>query len=86
MFYKLQYVTKSETGICGSDFDDNRKEDNINTSLILSISSLMEFKLPFSGRFICNYALVTMSNNDKYYIDEEEFIRIYDLLQLHKLI
>ena len=71
--YKLYYFSKSKYGICGSDFENERKMVLINISLILSLSDLMKFNLPLSGEYLEDFALLTMQNNDKYYIDVSSF-------------
>lgn len=73
MFYTLNFlkkiIAKSEvTGVCASDLKEGESQEMINLEFVLSVSDLLEFKLPLSGDFVCNYGIITMSNNDKYYI------------------
>jgi hypothetical protein len=69
-FYELKYFKKSDNGICADDFKNIMKTDIINLFLISSISELKSFCLPFSGKLVDKYVLVTMNNGDKYYISE----------------
>ena len=71
--YKLHYFRKSQTGICADDFKNAKEVDTINLNFLLSLSDLQTFVTPLSGRYVGNFARVTMSNNDKYYIDENSF-------------
>lgn len=78
--YKLHYFRKSQTGICADDFKNAKKVDTINLKLLLSLSDLQKFETPLSGTYIGKFALVTMSNNDKYYIDENSFADLSEAL------
>ena len=71
--YKLHYFIKSQTGICADDFKNAKEVDTINLNFLLSLSDLQTFVTPLSGRYVGKFARVTMSNNDKYYIDENSF-------------
>jgi len=71
--FKLEYLRKSQTGICADDFNKAKEIDTINLQYLLSLSDLQKFETPLSGRYVGKFALVTMSNNDKYYIDENAF-------------
>lgn len=73
--FTLKYFSKSD-GISGSDFENQDKIVKINLDFLLSLSNLEEFRLPFSGDFRGKYVLVTMSNNDRYYIREEEYKKL----------
>ena len=74
--FKLQFFQKSQNGICAKDLQNNQQAENINLKFLLSLSDLLRFETPFTGCFVGNYAVVTMSNNDRYFIDEKAF---YDL-------
>lgn len=78
--YKLSFFIKTDKGICGSDFERPECIELINTNFILSISDLKSFELPFSGTFKGRYALITMSNNDQYYIKEISYKNIISFL------
>jgi hypothetical protein len=71
--FELKYFSKSSKGISASDFENEAKNVKINIDFILSLSEIETFKLPLSENFAGKYALVTMSNNDKYYIKENIF-------------
>lgn len=72
MFYKLHYFKKSED-ICADDLKNEILIDTINLSLVSSLSSLRQFRLPFTGQYRAKYALLTMNNGDRYFIDEGSF-------------
>lgn len=72
MFYKLLYFKTSDKGICADDFKRVPEYININPNFILSVSDPIKFRLPLSGTYVNTYGLVIMSNNDRYYIVEQE--------------
>jgi len=74
--YKLLFFSKSQNGICADDLKNKNQVESINLSLLLSLSDLLEFRKPFSGDFVGNYAKVTMSNDDAYYIDANSFAEL----------
>ena len=78
--YKLHYFRKSQTGICADDFKNTKEIDTINLRFLLSLSDLQKFETPLSGRYVGKFALVIMSNNDKYYIDENSFADLSEAL------
>ncbi len=73
MLYKLSYFKKSQSGICANDFKNKKEVDTINLNFLLSLSELQRFETPLSGRYVEHFAIVTMSNNDTYYIDTTSF-------------
>lgn len=79
--YKLSYLRKSESGLCGDDFKRPERSDMINLNLLISLSDLQDFELPFSGKFVGKYAIVTMSNNDCYYINEQSYLDFLKVLR-----
>jgi len=81
MLYKLHYFNKSD-GICANDFNNTIKFELINLSFILSISELLDFRTPLSGRFVDKYGVLTMSNNDKYFINEKSFTELNNAINL----
>lgn len=83
--HELHYFHKSKKGICGDDFNNKEQSDLINLSFILSLSELLRFELPFSGKFVGEYAVVTMSNNEKYYIGEGSFIGLRDAILINSV-
>ena len=72
IFYKLNYFQKGNS-LCGADLNNKNQIEMINLSFVSSLSDLKEFRLPFSGEFRGNYAILTMNNCDKYYINENTF-------------
>ena len=78
--FKLHFILKSQTGICANDLNNENQVEFINLKFLLSISDLLEFHLPFSGDFKGNYAKVTMSNDDAYYINENSFAELSDAI------
>jgi len=83
MFYKLLYFKKSQDGICGEDFKNEQKTETINLKFLLSLSGLIKYENPFSGRFVGNFAIVTMSNNDRYFIDMNSFFNVNQFIRRH---
>jgi len=79
-FHQLHYFKKSQNGICADDFTNKEQLDTINLMFILSLSDLLNFDLPLSGKHVGQYALVTMSNNDKYYIWRNSFMYLKNVL------
>lgn len=67
-------------GICGDDFKNKDMETKINPRFILSLTPLRMFTLPFSDRQVRKYAVLTMSNNDKYYLREESYLFLNDAI------
>lgn len=83
MFFKLHFFKKSDNGICANDFKYKQKHiETINLKMILSLSDLLIFEKPLSGDYVGNYALLTMSNNDKYYIDEKSFADLSNAISM----
>ncbi len=73
MLYKLSYFKKSRSGICANDFKNKKEVDTININFLLSLSGLQRFEMPLSVKYVEDFAIVTMSNNDTYYIDKTSF-------------
>jgi len=80
MLFKLRFFKQSQIGICADDFKNEKKITTINLKFLLSLSDLQKFETPLSNRYVGKYALVTMSNNDKYYIDENSFFDLSETL------
>lgn len=75
--YNLKYLIKSKDGgICGDDFDERLKTAQLNLDFLVSLSDIIKFHLPFSGTFVGTYAIITMSNDEKYYILKEEYNKL----------
>lgn len=81
MLFKLNFFKKSQTGVCADDFKNTKYIDTINLKYLLSLSDLQKFETPLSGKYVGEFALVTMSNNDKYYIDENSFADLSKALE-----
>jgi hypothetical protein len=77
--YKLKYFTKAG-GMCASDLKNARQIEHINLQQISSFTDIKEFHLPFSGTLVGEYATVSMQNGDRFYIDNEEHVRISEAL------
>jgi hypothetical protein len=77
--YKLEYFTKA-VGMCASDLKNKRQIEHINLQQISSFTAIKEFHLPFSGTLVGEYATVSMQNGDRFYIDNEEHVRISEAL------
>jgi hypothetical protein len=73
--FKLNYFKKSDS-ICGSDFENNRKTEHINLLQVSSLSELKAFRLPFSGKYVGDYSILSMLNGDKFAVDKKEYQRI----------
>ena len=84
MFYKLLYFKKSQDGICGEDFKNKQEIETINLKFLLSLSGLIKYENPFSGCFVGCFATVTMSNNEKYFIDENSFYNVSNAIGQNK--
>src|SRR5690606_18753900 len=82
MFFRLHFFKKSNNGICADDFKNKTEIDTINLKMILSLSELLKFETPLSGRYVGKYAMLTMSNNDKYYIHENSFADLSNAISM----
>lgn len=79
--FTLTFFCKNPTkGIAGSDFENMEQQVKINLDFLLSLSDIQPFVLPFSRQHVGNYAIVTMSNNDIYYIREKYYYKLNDFL------
>lgn len=72
--YTLKYFNKNV--ICADDFKSTDKTAMINLKAISSLTELEPFILIFSGKHVNNYATLTMTNNDRYYIREETYEKL----------
>ena len=77
--YKIQYFTTGN-GMCASDLDNQRQTENINLQQVSSLSDMKKFYLPFSGTHKGDYAIVSMQNGDRFYIDKSEHYKIMEVL------
>lgn len=77
---QIRYFAEGK-GICGDDFKNKDKYITINLNFLLSLSGIERFTLPFSGSFVDNYAIVTMSNGNMYYIRSHQYDKIQDAIK-----
>jgi hypothetical protein len=72
--YTLTFFAKTRTGIIADDFDNTPQTERINIAHLVSLSNMKEFKWPLPGETVVGkYAVVTMCNDDKYYIDNKSY-------------
>ena len=79
IMYKLQYFTTG-SGMCASDLENQRQTENINLQQVSSLSDMNKFHLPLSGTYKGDYAVVSMQNGDRFYIDKTEHSKITEAL------
>ena len=79
IMYKLQYFTTG-SGMCANDLENQRQTENINLQQVSSISDMKKFHLPLSGAYKDDYAVVSMQNGDRFYIDKTEYSKIMESL------
>jgi hypothetical protein len=77
--YKLQYFTTGN-GMCAGDLENLRQTENINLQQVSSISDMKKFHLPLSGTYKGDYAVVSMQNGDRFYIDKTEHRKLTEAL------
>jgi len=80
---EIQYFSSSNEGICGNDFKNKNKYITLNLDFLVSLSRLEKFTLPFSGNFVDNFAVITMTSGDKYYIREGQYNVLYNTINPH---
>lgn len=73
--FGLKFFKKGD-GVCANDFESTEQRENINIDFLISVSDIKNFSLPLSGKHVGKFSTVTMSNNDKYHISEEEHERL----------
>jgi hypothetical protein len=73
--YKLQYF-QSGNSICGNDLENKLQIEYINLQQVSSISEVKKLLLPLSGRYKGDYAVVSMQNGDRFYINKVEHSKI----------
>lgn len=79
--FNIRYFKKGND-ICGDDFK-NHEIEKINLDLLSSLSELKKLELPFSSKKVGDYALITMNNGDKYYIDDVTYQRLMNLVEIN---
>ncbi len=75
--YKLQYF-KSGNSICGSDLEGKQQVEYINLQQVSSLSDIKKFFLPLTGTYIGDYAVVSMQNGDRFYINKVEHSKMLE--------
>jgi hypothetical protein len=79
IMYKLQYFTTGNE-LCASDLENQLQTENINLQQVSSLSDIKKFHLPLSGTYKGDYAILSMQNGDRFYIDKKEHSRISEVL------
>jgi len=77
--HKLKYFTTGN-GMCESDFKNKRQVEIINLQQIFSFTDMKKFHLPLSGIYKGDYAIVSMQNGDRFYIDQTEQENLKEVL------
>lgn len=75
-FVDIEYIRKGNGGLCGADFLEEGRKTIINITYILSLSDLIEFTLPISGTAVAYFSMLTMSNGDIYYLNDESYKKL----------
>lgn len=77
--YKLQYF-KSGDSLCGRDLENKTQIEYINLQQVSSLSGIKRFLLPISGVYKGDYAVVSMQNGDRFFINKAEHSKIAEAL------
>ena len=77
--HKLNYFTTGDS-LCASDLENQRQTEYINLQQVSSISGIKKFHLPLSGTYKGDYAVVSMQNCDRFYIDKTEHSKLIEAL------
>lgn len=77
--YKLNYFS-SKKSFCADDLKSEEDTVFINLKEVSSISGLKEFRLPFTGGYVGDYAVLKMKNGDVFNINEKEQSKIMKVL------
>ena len=77
--YKLKYFASGDS-FCGSDFERDGHVIYLNLTQLSSFTDLMFFTLPVSGNVKSDYAVVSMQNGDKFYINKTEQVKLLNAL------
>ena len=80
-FFPLKYFAKTNTSVCSNDFKNKDRVEKINLNFVLSLSDIEKFTLPLSGEYVSSFAILTMMNNDKYYIRESSYKEVDDFVK-----
>lgn len=79
IMYKLQYFIKGNR-MCASDLENQCQTEYINLQQVSSLSDMKKYFLPLSGIYKGDYAVVSMQNGDKFYINKIEHSKICKVL------
>lgn len=75
--HKLEYF-KLGNAICADDFKNKPQAEYINLQQISSYSNIKRFTTPLSDRYVDDYAIVSMLNGDRFYINKEEYLKLME--------
>jgi hypothetical protein len=83
--FTLMYFAKRDNsslskGISANDFEKVEELEHINLGFISSISQIHNFFMPLSGSFVDKYAIVSMNNGDRFYVKENIYNILLDVL------
>jgi len=79
--FSIHFFANSAS-ICANDFKNETQVEYINLQHVSSLSGLMRFHLPFSGKYVSSYGVLSMQNGDKFCITEDEYYRIKEELKI----
>lgn len=79
--YKLNYFTRGDS-LYARDLENQRQIEYVNLHQLSSISDIKKFNVPLSGTYKGDYAVVSMQNGDRFYIDKIEFSKLAEALKL----
>ena len=79
--YKLRHFYSGDS-FCGSDLDNEKQVEYINLQQVSSLSDIKRFILPLSGTYKGEYAVVSMQNGDRFYIDKTEHGKLKDIFKI----
>lgn len=80
MFYTIKYFATAER-FSGVYFGNNNKKLFVNLNQISTISDLIDYSAPHSNEVEGTYAIITMENSDKFYIEEPEHTQLMEKLE-----
>lgn len=73
MFCSILFFAEGD--LCGTDFENASQQIYLNIGNIISISSLIKFRLPFSGTERGSYGVITMINGDRFCMKEKDYVK-----------
>lgn len=79
----LSYFANPTTWICEENFKSKDQTVILNLDYVVSITELETFILAFFGKHGDKYSVVTMRNDDKYFIREKEYNRFIEFLKTY---